>query len=48
LTSLGYGLREADDAVTALEQTVTAPDATDPPSVPSLLRQALALLRPSQ
>lgn len=45
LTSLGYGLREADDAVAALEPTVTAPDA-ESPSVPTLLRQALALLRP--
>ena len=41
LTGLGYGLREADDAVTAVEPLVT-----DPPSVPVLLRQALAMLRP--
>jgi Holliday junction DNA helicase RuvA len=46
LTGLGYGLREADDAVAALEPTVADP-AGDPPSVPMLLRQALALLRPS-
>ena len=46
LTSLGYGLREADDAVAALEPTVAAPQGTDPPSVPTLLRQALAMLRP--
>jgi Holliday junction DNA helicase RuvA len=41
LTGLGYGLREADDAVAAVE-----PLLTDPPSVPTLLRQALAMLRP--
>jgi Holliday junction DNA helicase RuvA len=41
LTALGYGLREADDAVAAV-----APSVTDPPSVPVLLRQALAVLRP--
>jgi Holliday junction DNA helicase RuvA len=41
LTGLGYGLREADEAVVAVEPLVT-----DPPSVPVLLRQALAVLRP--
>lgn len=41
LAALGYGLREADDAVAAVEPLVT-----DPPAVPQLLRQALALLRP--
>ncbi|HSP38830.1 MAG TPA: Holliday junction branch migration protein RuvA [Frankiaceae bacterium] len=41
LTGLGYGLREADEAVTAVEPLVS-----DPPSVPVLLRQALAMLRP--
>jgi Holliday junction DNA helicase RuvA len=46
LTSLGYGLREADDAVAALAPTVAAPPGSDPPSVPTLLRQALAMLRP--
>jgi Holliday junction DNA helicase RuvA len=42
LTGLGYGLREADEAVVAVEPLVT-----DPPSVPVLLRQALAVLRPA-
>ncbi len=41
LTGLGYGLREADEAVDAV-----VPLATDPPSVPILLRQALAVLKP--
>jgi Holliday junction DNA helicase RuvA len=42
LGGLGYGAREAEDAITAVE-----PFVTDPPSVPVLLRQALAVLRPS-
>jgi Holliday junction DNA helicase RuvA len=42
LIGLGYGLREADEAVVAVEPLVT-----DPPSVPVLLRQALAVLRPN-
>jgi Holliday junction DNA helicase RuvA len=42
LTGLGYGARETEVAVQAVE-----PFVTDPPSVPVLLRQALAVLRPS-
>lgn len=42
LMGLGYGLREVDEAVSAVEPTVT-----DVPSVPALLRQALSVLRPS-
>jgi Holliday junction DNA helicase RuvA len=42
LMNLGYGLREVDDAVAAVEPTVT-----DTPSVATLLRQALSVLRPT-
>jgi Holliday junction DNA helicase RuvA len=42
LTALGYGSREADDALAAVE-----PAGAEPPSMPVLLRQALAVLRPS-
>jgi holliday junction DNA helicase RuvA len=42
LMNLGYGLREVDEAVAAVEPTVS-----DSPSVPTLLRQALSVLRPS-
>ncbi len=42
LMNLGYGLREVDEAVAAVEPTVA-----DSPSVSTLLRQALSVLRPS-
>jgi Holliday junction DNA helicase RuvA len=42
LMGLGYGLREVDEAVAAVE-----PQVTGTPSVPTLLREALAVLRPS-